>query len=164
MLRNEKSTRPNPVCRIIVRLCVIVCLWQGPVPWLHYHESELVELPTHPSPSSIVKLRQHMATFHDRVALDHDHEFGWHFHWILPGWSDGFHERPQDGEPANGFANLDSIIFFATVPALIDCLFDGDLCQRSRVRKFTDGRQPVRRIDRYQLPQRKHEFPLVMRC
>ncbi len=163
MHRNEKSTRQNPVCLIIVRLCVIVCLWQGPVPWFHCHESELTELL---SPASIVKLRSHLATFHEQVALDQEreHEFGWHFHWILPGWSDGFHAQPKDSEPANGFATLDSKVFCATIPALIDCLFDGDLCQQFTLQKFTDGRQSVSRIDRCHLPQRNRVFSLVMRC
>ncbi len=162
MHRYEKSTRQNAVCRIIVRLCVIFCLWQGPVPWLHCHQSDLSELA---SPESIVELRCHLATFHDGMALDdQDHEFGWHFHWILPGWSDGFHEQSNDGQPAKGFASLDSIVACSIIPALSDRLFDADLCQYRSVLKFTDDSRIVCPVQRCHFPRRQHEFPLVMRC
>ena len=161
MHRNEKSTRQNSVWRVILRLCVIFSLWQGPVPWLHCHESDLSDSA---SPASIVELRCHLEAFHNGMALDLDHDFGWHFHWIFPGWSDGFHELSNDGQPANGFANLDSIVACSIIPASIDGLFNGDLCQCRSVPKFTNDSQIIFHFELCRLPRRQHELPLVMRC
>ena len=152
MHQSEKSTRQNAVCRIIVRLCVILCLWQGPVPWLHCHESGLSE-PA--SPASIVELRRHLAAFHNGTAQNQDHEFGWHFHWILPGWSDGFHELANEGQPTKGFASLDSVVSFSIIPASTDRLFDGDLCQYCLVLKFTDDRRIICSFQRCPIPRRQ---------
>jgi hypothetical protein len=158
MHHNRKANPKDSVCRMIVRLCVIFCLWQGPVPWLHCHESELA------SPASIIDLRHHLVTFHDVVALDHDDEFGWHFHWIFPGWSDGFHVPSNDEQPFKGFACLDSIVVCSTTTALNNRLFESDLQQQLAVEKFTDASRIIWWIEHRHLPQRKYEFPVVMRC
>ncbi len=161
MHRNEKSTRQTLICRLFVRLFVIFCLWQGPVPWLHCHDSELIE-PT--SAASSEELRYHLLTFHDGMALDQDHEFGWHFHWILPGWSDGFHELSNDGQPVKGFASLDSIVPGSISPASCSRLFVGDLCLYRSGLKFNDDNRIISSFERCRILRRQHQLPLVMRC
>ncbi len=155
MNRNEKQ---NSVSLMIVRLCFVLSLWQGPVPWLHCHESEFA------SPASNVELRHHLAIFHDGAVLDQDHDFGWHFHWILPNWSQVFHASSHDEQPAKDLASLDSIVVSSTIPTSIDRLFEGELCQHCALPKSIVPRCTNRRIGRGHRPRRNRDLPLVLRC
>jgi hypothetical protein len=161
MHRNEKSTRQNSVRQIIVRLCFVLSLWQGPFPWLHCHQSELVELT---SPESLSELCHHLATFHDGAGLGRDHEFGWHFHWILPNWNCVFHDPSHDDQPVKDFVSLDSIAVCSTNPTFIERLIEGDLFQLPTINQFTETRPTIWRIERVQLSRRYRELSLVLRC
>ena len=162
MDRNEKPTRDHSVCRIVVRLFIVLSLWHGPVPWLHCHESELLESA---SPASHLELRHHLATFHAGAELDQAHEFGWHFHWILPVWSRAFREPSNElPQPENVCANLDAIVASSTIPASIDRLFDGNSFQYSSMRNFTEAGPTLWRNAWCRRSQSRGEMPFVLRC
>ena len=102
MKRNPESCQMNLIRNVLGRLCLIVSLWQGPIPWLHCHDEDLTEIS---SPVSANNLRLHLAAFHGNSP----DKLGWHCHWILPRWNYFFDENCQQDQPSRESISLDTI-------------------------------------------------------
>ena len=75
------------------RLCLIVSLWQAPVPLIHSHGSDIDEAL---SPSAAVA---HLNEQHSGVRVNSHVDFGWHVHFVL--LADPVADEPydEDGQP-----------------------------------------------------------------
>ena len=102
MKRNPEYCQTNLIRNILGRLCLIVSLWQGPIPWLHCHDEDLTEMT---SPVSASNLRLHLASFHGNSP----DKLGWHCHWILPCWNPCSDEHCQPEQPSRESVSLDTI-------------------------------------------------------
>lgn len=80
-----------------LRVALLVCLWQGPLPWIHFHENPGQSTP----PANAERLAQHFLRFHRESASFATFSTEWHLHFVMP-WrvsEDGpcpVDSRPQD--------------------------------------------------------------------
>ena len=98
----------------LMRVAMIVSLWNAPLPWLNIHGTLAgVE-------GDAACLAQHLVRFHAAADLLAEAGFGWHVHFVLPwnGLGDGpcpagelpRHETPgDDAAPAVGAAEWSSV-------------------------------------------------------
>ena len=87
------TTRPlSRAIAIAVRMCLVLSLWQAPIPWFHCHDASGEGAST----KCEVDLRVHLAVWHSEP----DHDLGWHLHWILPIWGHALDDTPDDEPPA----------------------------------------------------------------
>ena len=106
----DLSTTPTRLQRatlIVVRLCLIVSLWQAPIPWVHCHGTDLRGIQ---SVVTAAELSHHLVAFHANSELGLvrvDNELGWHFHWILPCWGHAADQTPEDQPPAEECMTFD---------------------------------------------------------
>lgn len=77
---------------VLGRLCLIVSLWQGPVPMFHSHGTDVGEVT-----SSAAEI-EHLSEYHPEVPVNSHVDFGWHVHFVLLASPNA--EEPEDGQPA----------------------------------------------------------------
>ena len=99
---NPESCQTNQIRNVLGRLCLIVSLWQGPIPWLHCHDEDVTEMS---SPVSASNLRLHLASFHGNSQ----DKLGWHCHWILPCWNHCSDENCQQEQSSRESVSLGTI-------------------------------------------------------
>ena len=100
------TARPsNRAIAIVVRMCLVLSLWQAPIPWIHCHDTTGDEAST----KCEVDLRVHLAVWHAEPT-DHDHDLGWHLHWILPMWGHALDDTPDDEPPAEEAFAFDQVL------------------------------------------------------
>ena len=115
---NDNSSRLHVAFLVAARLCLIVSLWQAPIPWLHCHGTNLGQLT---SIASALELSSHLDTFHHYVKADLDDDLGWHFHWILPCWSHALDDTPDDELPSEVVVAFDQ----ATISPIVSHFSSG---------------------------------------
>jgi len=78
----------------MLRLCLIVSMWNGPLPWLEAHGSlaHSEELNSH--------LAQHLSQFHPTADLFQSAAFDWHLHFFFPGNAPTEAPAPEQPQPA----------------------------------------------------------------
>ena len=96
MSHDRKSAESPGLTRFVARLCLIVSLWQAPIPFVHSHGSDMSQTP---APITTSDLRVHLSMFHPGWDQSPRQDFGWHCHWILPFWGRDSEERPNDDPP-----------------------------------------------------------------
>lgn len=115
MHSNWDTCRTARIFSVVGRLCLVVSLWQGPLPWLHCHGTKLTEISSAVTASN---LRLHLASFH----RNEEEELGWHFHWVLPCWNHFFEKNCQHDSPSRESVSLDSIATQTTVASSLQGL------------------------------------------
>lgn len=122
MIAKRDNCQTSGMLGVIGRLCLIVCLWQGPLPWLHRHDTNLIETTS----TAAVNLRLHLESFHSNT----EDELGWHFHWILPCWNHAFDKDCQADQPSRESVSADTIVSLPTgqnsLPGMIS---GGNFCE-----------------------------------
>ncbi|WP_010584357.1 hypothetical protein [Schlesneria paludicola] len=113
MNRNNTTNRRSHVGQFVLRACLIVSLWQAPVPWIHSHGTEPV---TVARVSATQDLVHHLALFHPAVNAEAAKELGWHLHWILPCWGHALDDTPDDESPATEVMTFDQATVSSAVP------------------------------------------------
>lgn len=83
-----------------LRLCLLLTLWQAPIPLVHAHAGHGWE---HAS------LARHVQDFHGDAAVPEDDE--WHWHLVLPAWGHPatpapLHDGPDEPEPVQFEASV----------------------------------------------------------
>lgn len=82
MIKPARSTpRPRRLQywgSVVLRIVLLISVWQGPIPWFHCHGS--LAAANEVQPWLVKHLRSHHATF----SLFADIDFGWHCHVDLP--------------------------------------------------------------------------------
>ena len=157
MKRNPEFCQTNQIRNVLGRLCLILSLWQGPIPWLHCHDEDVTELS---SPVSASNLRLHLASFHGNSQ----DKLGWHCHWILPCWNHCSDENCQQDQSSRESVSLDTIASQTTAASLLEGFgMAAFVCHRfihhievndgHVKRPFAMGRPPMRR-----------EMSAVLRC
>jgi|GEM_PF-3505415 hypothetical protein len=106
MNQNDRLSQWRWACLFTTRLCLIVSLWQAPIPWWHCHGTNLAQLT---SIASALELSAHLSAFHPAIDSNSDQDLGWHFHWILPCWSHPLDESRGE-EPPHEFVTFDPAI------------------------------------------------------
>lgn len=81
----------------LLRLCLIVSMWNGPLPWVDAHGSlaHCQEVNPH--------LARHLSQFHPTADLFQSEMFDWHMHFFFPGSApteESIPEQPQPAAPA----------------------------------------------------------------
>jgi hypothetical protein len=84
--RARRRTTRFPVRGWLLRCCLLLAAWQGPIPWWHCHGT-LAASPTVES----LSLARHLSLFHGTANSAAAGSVGWHWHF-LPG-------PPGDGSP-----------------------------------------------------------------
>lgn len=91
MARPHHHRRPKPAAQLLRNLvyCVVMfTLWRGPIPWCHIHACDRQDCGQQPVDSVPTGLADHLNRYHHgRLIRDLPH--GWHWHYVLPGDSDG---------------------------------------------------------------------------
>jgi hypothetical protein len=105
MNATNKVNRLRRTALIVVRLGLIVSLWQAPIPWLHSHGTDIAQIAP---ATNATELATHLAIFHDDVAPGSEHDFGWHWHWVLPSWSHALDDTPDDERPSEEAVAFDT--------------------------------------------------------
>lgn len=106
MLASGKSARFGMVSAILARLCMLLSLWQAPIPWLHNHgTSTSLILPV----TAAQELDSHLIVFHPSVDRRIEREFGWHCHWVLPAWKHALDDTPDDEPPLQEVIVFDAV-------------------------------------------------------
>jgi len=59
--------------RVSIALCMLLALWQGPLPWLHYHVEPV-------SVAALAAAQQHVKGFHNGREVSCT---GWHIHFAM---------------------------------------------------------------------------------
>ncbi len=127
---NDSSSPLTRASLIVTRCCLILSLWQAPIPWLHCHGTSVGE-----RVSSIASARDfstHLAVFHPAVDLNSDHDFGWHLHWILPSWSHALDDTPDDEPPSQERVAFDQATISPNDPIGSPSLFVAAILPMSR--------------------------------
>lgn len=91
-----------------LRLCLLLTLWQAPIPLVHAHEAPGWEASA---------LARHMRDFHSDSSQPGDCE--WHWHLVLPAWGEPALPDQSDNQPAR------PVQFDVTVVRLDDSLVRG---------------------------------------
>ena len=78
---------------VLGRLCLIVSLWQAPVPMFHSHGSDVGE-----AASSAAEI-EHLSEQHSEVPVNSHVDFGWHVHFVLLASPHVEEPYDQDGQP-----------------------------------------------------------------
>src|SRR5690606_12773720 len=70
---------PSTTSRLgrLVRLMLLVSVWQAPIPWIHAHATD-------DSARLDQRLAYHLEQFHPNLRADGMAEAGWHLHFGLP--------------------------------------------------------------------------------
>ena len=110
---NDILSRLSYVGRFVLRACLIVSLWQAPVPWIHSHETDSSQGTGLASTGDLV---QHLALFHPATKIDSADELGWHLHWILPCWGHALDDTPDDEPPATEVMTFDQATISSVTP------------------------------------------------
>ena len=108
---NDHSDRWGIAGMISMRLCLIVSLWQAPIPWVHCHDANVC---VSQSLSEATNLSNHLANFHSSGIATVESEIGWHWHWILPCWSHAIDQTPDDEPPAQEVVTFDQATISST--------------------------------------------------
>ena len=95
---------------IALRLCLLVSLWQAPIPWIHRHGTETDDVIT----KAGAEFRQHLTMWHGAIESDLDEDLGWHCHWILPMWGHALDETPDDELPSQEVLAFDQAMVSST--------------------------------------------------
>lgn len=103
---------------IVVRLSLILSLWQAPIPWVHCHGTDISIIQ---SVDAASELSNHLAAFHGNATHEFvplDFDLGWHFHWILPCWGHALDQTPQDQPPSEECMTFDQVTVSANPSSL----------------------------------------------
>ena len=99
LFRFSTKANHNWRYRCVFRICLIVSLWEAPLPWFHAHsvlcDNDRLE-------SRIV---QHLETFHSGHELQVSHH-GWHLHFATPREMDDERRAPLSGDSGDRDASL----------------------------------------------------------
>lgn len=115
MNHQVRSSRIRNAWMIASRLCMIISLWQAPIPWFHCHGTNVSQLT---SIASALELSSHLAVYHFSIGSDEDHDLGWHFHWVLPCWSHVVKETSDTIPPAESVVAFDQATISPTVSTI----------------------------------------------
>ena len=115
MSQNDKLSRSMRIVLTISRLCLILSLWQAPVPWLHCHGSDMASVA---SATSTHERSYHLIRFHQSDDLETDASFGWHYHWVLPFWSRTFDQTSHEELPSQPCGTFDLVTVSPMLPAI----------------------------------------------
>lgn len=115
MNHSERLIRRNLTGAIAARLCLIVSLWQAPVPWLHRHGTDVSKAT---SAVSAMALKTHLAVFHPSTNANFDTDFGWHCHWVYPSWTHVLGQTRDDQLPAEESVAFEPAIASSELPDL----------------------------------------------
>jgi hypothetical protein len=107
MSHTDSRCRRNLACLIAARLCLVISLWQAPVPWLHRHP---VSAENGTSERLTLELQKHLSAFHPTIRSPFDQDLGWHCHWVLPSWTHALDNTPDDESPADEEVVFDSAL------------------------------------------------------
>ncbi len=88
MMRRARSASTRWMA-VVLRMCVVVAAWQGPIPWFHSHSS-LAQA------GDDLWLIEHLQAHHAAMpGCDHGW-LGWHFHCDFPGSCGDDAQSPSD--------------------------------------------------------------------
>lgn len=113
MNRNTTTSRVSHVGPLVLRACLIVSLWQAPVPWIHTHGTDLIGAARAGIAQDLV---HHLALFHPSINPDSAQNLGWHLHWVLPCWGHAIDDTPDDESPATEIMTFDQATVSSAVP------------------------------------------------
>jgi hypothetical protein len=155
----HKHCTPMRSIMIALRLCLLVSLWQAPIPWIHRHGTETEDVIT----KTGAEFRQHLTLWHGAIESDLDEDLGWHCHWILPMWGHALDEIPDDEPPSQEVLAFDQAMVSSTedlsfrdAVTTISRFAHFELSLLSSVANYSDARS-YGRADRY-------EVNSVLRC
>jgi hypothetical protein len=96
MSAGRKSSESPSLTRLVAQFCLIVSMWQAPIPFVHCHGSDVSQLP---APVTTMEFGQHLSVFHAGWNESPWRDFGWHCHWILPFSGQDADEPPSSNQP-----------------------------------------------------------------
>lgn len=93
-----------------LRLACILSLWHAPVPWMHIHSDDDVDLASH------------LRHFHSEPStVPHEESLGWHWHLALPLWGQTPSSMSEEDEPSPcAKIHLDPVIVVAAMSWHVD--------------------------------------------
>lgn len=143
-----------------MRICLIVSLWQAPVPWLHRHGTTASKIT---SAAAACELSNHLAAFHADCAWKLDEDFGWHCHWILPSWMSGIEKSSDGRRPIEELCSIDLVSVCPIQSAASDSLSICTLCHHS-LRPTRGTVVPPREMTRPSFEAAPRAMFCILRC